>query len=213
MSAKYAMPALALIAATLLVGVGYLIGTSRKVGDDRYQLATRQEIKQAKEEISNKYRNKDLYGQVDCQEMGLDEVRSDEEISNIFDQYLKVNKYGNRAVIRTCGNTDAFLIKDLAGKWQTTSVNVSLDTRANPYWRAACLADDILEADTVVRQENSSIDASNLYLCQFYNEQSYAKQALIAEGVKKPSEKRIYEYIDAYRVPLTDYAPADTQNY
>jgi len=47
-----------------------------------------------------------------------------------------------------------------------TEVNLNLSSRANPVWAEACEASDILTPDTVVRPENSSIDATNLKLCQ-----------------------------------------------
>jgi hypothetical protein len=84
-----------------------------------------------------------------------------------FNKYLRINRYGNRAVIRGCNDGDSLLAKVTSGSWQRTNVNISIDLRANPKWQRACLIDDIIKADTVIRPENQSIDAENLAECQY----------------------------------------------
>lgn len=84
----------------------------------------------------------------------------------VFYQYLRVNRYANRAVIRGCNNVDHMLAKTSNG-WEMTSVNISLDLRANPTWQKACMIDDITRQDDKVRPENSSIDSMNLTECDY----------------------------------------------
>jgi hypothetical protein len=82
----------------------------------------------------------------------------------VFYKYLRVNLHADRAVIRGCDDHDS-LLAYIDGSWQTTQVNMSLDTSANPVWQRACDIMDITRADTKVRPENSTIDADNLKLC------------------------------------------------
>jgi hypothetical protein len=84
----------------------------------------------------------------------------------VFDAYLKVNQYANRAVMRSCNNQDSLLALTADG-WQKTSVNMALDARVNPVWQKACLIDDITFADDQARPENSSIDSVNLEQCNY----------------------------------------------
>lgn len=81
-----------------------------------------------------------------------------------FYKYLRVNSHNNRAVIRGCNDGDTLLAR-INGEWQKTTVNISLDRRANPVWQRACDITDITRADTKVRPENRSIDSINLELC------------------------------------------------
>jgi hypothetical protein len=85
--------------------------------------------------------------------------------SETFYKYLRVNVHNDRAVIRGCNDVDLLLAK-IDDKWQTTEVNINLSLRGNPTWLRACDVTDIIRADTVVRSENSSIDADNLKMCQ-----------------------------------------------
>lgn len=87
------------------------------------------------------------------------------ERGGVFEKYLKVNARLNRAVIRGCNDRDSLLALAPDGTWQVTTVNISLDARANPLWSKACFVDDILVADDTVRPENASIDEFNLQAC------------------------------------------------
>jgi hypothetical protein len=90
-----------------------------------------------------------------------------------FNQYFKVNKYANRAVIRGCNDADMLLVKGEDSQWQPSNVNIILDFGQNPEWQKACLIDDITKTDTKVRPENNSIDANNLKLCDSLIKESY----------------------------------------
>ena len=90
-----------------------------------------------------------------------------------FNQYFRVNQYGNRAVMRGCNDGDTLLVKDDHGAWQRTDVNIVLSSRQNPEWQKACYIDDITVADSKVRPENSSIDSNNLRLCKSFAKESY----------------------------------------
>jgi len=85
---------------------------------------------------------------------------------NVFKNYLKVNGYANRAVIRGCNDIDTLLYKSKTGEWTRSTVNISLDRRANPKWQKECLIQDITRADTVERPENKSLDDINYDLCR-----------------------------------------------
>jgi hypothetical protein len=123
------------------------------------QILIKSDIQKAKDAITAKY----LWSNP----LGCDETNpiSHNDQIKMFKKYLKVNSLVNRAVIRVC-NGDSLLAKKPDGKWVQTAVNMSLDTRVNPVWQKACLIQDITTADTVVRPENSSIDADNLKECQ-----------------------------------------------
>lgn len=95
-----------------------------------------------------------------------DNVSSEVRVQ-LFEKYLRINKYANRAVIRGCNDGDSLLAKVKTGQWQRTDVNINIDLRANPKWQRACQIDDIIKADTVIRSENQSIDAENLAECQY----------------------------------------------
>lgn len=135
--------------------------------DPRYALATSSELKAAKAAITAKFPS------------GCDD----------FDKYLKVNKYANRAVVRTCDQSDYLLAKNpLNGEWEQTTVNMALDARANPAWQVECLIDDITTADTKVRGENSSIDTYNLIGCRKIMEREQVVNILFKSGTFKRSE-------------------------
>lgn len=169
------------------VVLGYGLGTNKPRGDSRYTLASRGEISLAEQQIRDKFKQTVA---ANCDS----DIMTPQERLDTFEKYLKVNKYANRAVIRGCDNIDEFLVKGLDGSWQGSTVNVSLDLRANPFWRAECLADDILEVDDTVRPENSSIDASNLAACQAYTARDFAKSQLEATD-EKVSDNSVYQLI------------------
>jgi len=125
------------------------------------RLASTEEKAKAETDITNKYLQASSTG---CSDPS-DPVKPQDRIA-VFKKYLKVNGYANRAVIRGCNDSDSLLYKNRAGEWQRSTVNVSLDRRANPKWQKACLIQDITRADTVERPENKSLDDINYQLCQ-----------------------------------------------
>ncbi|HUB93761.1 MAG TPA: hypothetical protein VMB52_04615 [Verrucomicrobiae bacterium] len=122
-------------------------------------LASQAVIAQAKQDITNEYLATSVRDCVDP----VTGVPYDGDA--YFNKYLQVNAYANRATIRPC-NSNGELLAKLNGQWVMTEVNLNLSARANPTWANACWASDILTPDTVVRPENSSIDAENLKQCQ-----------------------------------------------
>jgi len=84
----------------------------------------------------------------------------------VFYKYLRVNRYGDGAVIRGCNNVDSLLAKNANGIWIKTAVNIALDVRVNPALQKACRVSDITSSDDKVRPENASVDATNLKLCE-----------------------------------------------
>ncbi|MBC7581420.1 hypothetical protein H7097_00950 [Aeromicrobium sp.] len=90
-----------------------------------------------------------------------------------FNTYFKTNKYVNRAVIRGCNDMDSMLYKDDAGNWQRSQIKIILSGRQNPEWQKACLIDDITTSDTKAPNEGSSVDGSNLKICENLAKASY----------------------------------------
>lgn len=146
-----------LVAGALLLCGAYCIG--------RYsvsrQLASGDMLEQARQDIVKQY----LAASSTACTNPSDPIQPQARAA-VFYQYLRVNRYADRAVIRGCNDTDTLLAKTARG-WEQTSVNISLDLRANPAWQRACRITDITRADTVVRPENSSIDAFNLKECNY----------------------------------------------
>ena len=131
-----------------------------KLSKSNLYLASTEEKAKATAEITDKYLRT---SSVDCSDP-TDPIKPQDRVQ-VFKDYLKVNSYANRAVIRGCNNVDTLLYKNKKGEWARSTVNISLDRRANPKWQKECLIQDITKADTVVRPENASIDASNYELC------------------------------------------------
>jgi hypothetical protein len=181
-----------LFGAIVGLGVGYYLWNVRS-HDPRYKLASHSQVQQAKEDITHKFL---AVSSTECTDPS-DPVKPNDRIA-VFKKYLKVNKYANRAVIRSCNNIDNLLAKDpISGQWQQTSINVALDSRANPAWQVECLIDDITKADDVVRPENSSIDAYNLVGCRILKEKEQIVDILIRSGTLK-RDKITQQDIDAY---------------
>lgn len=157
--------------------------------DAGFRIATSADKDKALHQIKSQFR---MQSTVNC---GDDTVQEDRE--KVFDQYLKINKYANRAVIRGCSYTDTLLAKNPVKEvWEQTSVNIALDARANPVWRDECLASDILRADTQIRSENSTIDSYNLVECRMLKERDL--MAYLQQKVgEKPTEKGIAEVIQS----------------
>lgn len=177
----------------VLIGgiVGYFASQTDN-HDARYELASQSEIKSAKAAISAKFKATECGDTTDAATIsGRQEV---------FDQYLKVNSYANRAVIRGCDDADSLLAKDpISGEWQLTNINVSLDRRTNPAWQAECLITDITTADDAVRPENTSIDAYNLVGCRKLQEREQIVDILSKSGAierSKITEQDVDAYID-----------------
>lgn len=126
-----------------------------------HQLASGAVLEQARRDIAKEYL---AASSTDCADAS-DPSKPQDRVA-VFYQYLRVNRYANRAVIRGCNNNDTLLAKTTQG-WERTSVNIALDLRANPSWQKACLITDITRADTVVRPENASIDGFNLKECNY----------------------------------------------
>ena len=156
-------PRAALALVLLLVAVALGLATSYRMGRDSVvappALASQAEVAQAKQAITHAFLAASTKDCVDpATNMPYDGTA-------YFNRYLQVNAYADRATIRAC-NSNGELLAKLDGKWVATEVNLNLSARANPAWAKACWASDILTPDTVVRPENSSIDATNLTLCQ-----------------------------------------------
>jgi hypothetical protein len=122
--------------------------------------ASAAELASARQDIVQKYKEENS---TKCSD--LSDPISPVDRGAVFEKYLKVNKYANRAVARGCNDIDFMLYKDSSGLWQRSNVNISLDTRANPKWQEECYLQDITTADDVVRPENSSIDENNYNEC------------------------------------------------
>lgn len=182
---KLPTKSIGLVVAGLVVGTvaGYWVWHDNG-NDPRYEVANAAQIKAAKDAITADYKED---SSTKCSDPSDPISPADREA--VFDKYLKVNKYANRAVIRGCGDHDSLLAKNPAsGEWDATTINVSLDTRANPSWQIECLIDDITKADTVVRPENSSIDTGNLVGCALLKEQEQVADILSSSGAVKLSD-------------------------
>lgn len=180
--------------AGLFVGIiaGYYIPKDTSV-DPRYVLASKSELRAAETAITNKFINESSIGCTDP----TDPVSPDDRVE-VFKKYLKVNKYANRAVIRGCNDIDSLLAKNpITGEWGATTVNVSLDTRANTAWQHECLIDDITKTDTVSRPENESIDVYNFVDCR-----------------KLLEREQVYSILTANRgLQLNDITQKDVDSY
>ena len=117
-------------------------------------------MQKARDAVTKQYLYESSTG---CKDLS-DPIKPSERVA-VFEKYLRVNERLNRAVIRGCNDRDSLLALAPNGTWQTTTVNISLDARANPAWAKACFVDDILGADDTVRPENASIDEFNLQAC------------------------------------------------
>lgn len=129
------------------------------------KLATTQEMQQAHQDIIMSY----FVVNTTCKQ----DTRTKTDRIKTFNKYFKVNQYANRAVFRGCNDTDQLLAKNDTGKWVKTTVNIVLSSRQDSLWQKACLIDDITTADSLVRPQNSSIDAHNLKVCDSLSKQSY----------------------------------------
>lgn len=146
----------------VLLVVFAVVGKARSLKSrSEYILATVADIEAARREVSDLYLAK---SSADCTDAS-DPIRPADRKA-VFYQYLRVNKYANRAVIRGCNNIDQLLARTKDGEWTVTSVNINLDSRAGSTWQSACLIDDITVADDQVRPENSTIDSVNLETCE-----------------------------------------------
>lgn len=148
----------------LFVGLGIGLLAAYKAGANQQSsympaIATGSELELAHKTIADQY----LYSSIHC--AGSSDSLSLASQAEVFYKYLRVNVHDDRAVIRGCDDHDTLLAK-INGTWQATNVNMSLDAAANPVWQKACDITDITRADTRVRPENRSIDASNLKMCQ-----------------------------------------------
>jgi hypothetical protein len=182
------------VALGVLVGlvIGLLCG-QKSNPDPRYTLASQAELAAAKDAISDQFKAASSTGCTDSS----DPIKPADRQA-VFDKYLRVNKYANRAVIRGCNDIDKLLIKNpVTDKWEKTSINISLDTSANPAWQVECLIDDITKADDQVRSENSSIDTGNLVGCRIIKEREQVVDILSKSGTFKRSEIK-QEDIDTY---------------
>jgi hypothetical protein len=195
---KFLLFLVAILCLGCLLGVVYQ-GVVYRPTDQRYPLASQSEISEAKKQITDQFLAENS---TECSDP-TDPISPKDRVE-VFHRYLKVNKYDNRAVVRGCNDIDQMLARNSAGEWYATGVNVSLDTRANPYWQVECLIDDITTADDIIRPENSSIDSYNYLECQAMNEHEFTRR-LLTEGYKEfnqtPNEGDIQEYIRAIRNP------------
>lgn len=154
---------IALISLMLGTVLGY--SQSKPTTDPGYKLASSKSIDSAKNDIRREFADTATI----CTRE--DDKNTIQTRKDVFEKYLKVNRYANRAVIRGCSDTDSLLVKNsLSGKWEMTPVNIALDARANPVWQTECLIDDITKADAKIRQENNSIDTNNLVACRILKE-------------------------------------------
>lgn len=181
--------------ASLVLGLAVgVYSTQKHASDPRYELASRSEISTAKASITSLFK-----AQSSTQCTDETDPISPQDREKVFDDYLKVNKYANRAVIRGCSDTDSLLAKNpINGKWEEAAANISLDTRANPAWQRECLIDDITKADEIVRPENGTIDTSNFIDCRVLLEREQIYTILVLSGTYKSSEitqKDIDHYI------------------
>ena len=168
---------------TVMVGLGLVVGfaagyfvdlAKRPVhADPRYTRASAAEMNAAIKAITEKFQSK---SSTSCANV-TDSVSPADRVT-LFNKYLKVNQFANRAVIRSCNDQDLLLTKDFDGQWVETPINISLDLRANPIWQTECLIDDITRADDTVRPENSSIDLYNLIGCRKLKENDLVSSLL-----------------------------------
>lgn len=175
-----------------LVAGHFLLGQENT--DARYSVVSSSDRDKVRAELSSQFKKASTE---DCGDNPDSNTLTERQ--KIFDDYLKVNKYANRAVMRGCYGTDALLAKDpVTAKWQRTAVNISLSHRANPAWQEECLIDDITTADTVVRSENSSIDTTNFVGCRQLKEREQIVDILDRSGTIRRSDitqENIDEYI------------------
>lgn len=147
---------------TIALIVGFGVGFIIKPQTKQLNLATALQKEVARQEVSKMYLNKD--GVINCTDP-TDPIKPKDR-TTVFNNYLQVNGYANRAVVRGCNNTDQLLAKTKQGNWIMTEVNMNLDARVNPKWQKECLIQDITVTDTVTRPENESIDNGNFQDCQ-----------------------------------------------
>lgn len=131
------------------------------VGQNSVRVANGNEMATAYKEVTAKFL---AASSTDCTD-ATDPIKPTGRTATFY-EYLRVNRYANRAVIRGCNNLDHLLAKTSNG-WEMTNVNVSLDLRANPTWQKACMIEGITRPDDKVRPENSSIDSMNLEECDY----------------------------------------------
>jgi len=147
------------IFAALILGFG--LGMILKPQPTQLNLVTTSEKDSAKQEISRLYQDDNT---IKCADP-TDPIKPQDR-GAVFNKYLKINGYANRAVIRGCNDLDRLLAKTKQGNWVLTDVNVTLDARVNPNWQKECLIQDITVSDTEIRPENTFIDDSNFQECQ-----------------------------------------------
>ncbi len=145
---------------TISVIVGIIFGLLSCKNMPTATGASGAELEKARKDISKQY-----LAESSTKCSGKDDPTKPTDRVEVFYKYLRVNKFGNRAVIRGCYDFDNLLYKNKSGEWVKTTVNMSLDTRVNPKWQKECLIEDITVADDVVRPENDSIDLLNFQEC------------------------------------------------
>lgn len=148
----------------MVLVIGFTAGFYAKTStiQQTLQYASAQEIENAKNAISELYKDK-----------AIDSCKGPTEASDLTADryelnynYIRINKYANRAIITDCGGYSTLLAKNSLGVWNATNINVVTSNRVNPIWQKECLIDDITVADDIVRPENSSIDQFNLEDCK-----------------------------------------------
>ncbi len=137
--------------------VGVLLGQMM-----RPRAATPREIENAKNQVMLHVADERLVGV--CTEGGRIEDRMGKIVPDY--RHIRINSRANRAIVTDCAERDELFVKTRDGFWEPTSVELQLSDRANTMWLSACLIDDIVVADEIVRSENSAIDAANLEECQ-----------------------------------------------
>lgn len=129
--------------------------------------ASPQDIENAKNQIAELYKGQTVGA---CWEVNRGERLAIGKYELTY-RNLRINQYADRAIITDCGDFDTLLVKNNAGQWMKTSVNLQISNRVNPTWQKECGIEDITVADDQVRPENSSIDAMNLAECKKLNQQ------------------------------------------
>ncbi len=152
------------IFAVIIIIIGFALGflTSNLMEP---RPASAKEIEQAKNEITELYKDKAVDA---CWEVNDGGNLAADKYELTY-RNIQINDTADRAIITDCGENSTLLAENKSGSWVATNINITNFNRINPAWQKECLIEDITVADDTVRPENSSIDETNLELCKQLN--------------------------------------------
>ncbi len=111
-----------IIALTIGIALGVGLESALVPQPIQLNLASAAEKENARQDIARMYLTNN--GSINCTDP-TDPIKPQDRTS-VFNKYLQVNGYVNRAVVRGCNNVDQLLAKTKNGEWVMTNVNVNL---------------------------------------------------------------------------------------